>query len=608
MDSKFLNFYNKELAFVRRLGADFAEQYPKIAGNLRMSKDAVEDPHVARLIEAVAFLNAGVREQLDDDYSNLTTALLNILYPHYLAPIPSMAVVQLHANASETTKETIKKGKLLETRPIQDEPIRFQTCYKTDVWPLTITQAKLYGHTQSAPTLNTGFSASSVMHFQLHVLKSGLNMAEISPDTLRFFVKGTPQHVHAIYEMLLRDTQQIALATSEKDDNPIILDASNIQSVGFEADQGLLPYSSRSNIAHRLLSEFFTFPDKFLFFDITGLNKHDLSAYEDSLNIYCYLNSSNKDLEQHTSADNFSLNCTPIVNLFPKTAEPINWDHTATEHRVIPDYDRQISHEIYSVDTVHSIDANGNAHEFLPFYGLKHEHGNDQQQYWLAKRTSSSNYADNNYQGSDMELSLIDLDMKPSEMDSWVISTKTTCLNRDVPNYLPFGDGEPYLEFTEGANISGITCLTAPTATHRPQLDGNTQWRLLAHLGMNHSNFSDAENAADNLREMLRLYNFNDNEETRLLIDAILTVSTKKVVARDPSGHINTFCQGLEITVELDEEKLVGQSSYLFSSILERFFALSCSINSFTKLKTVNKGQRKVISQWQARNGTQALV
>jgi type VI secretion system protein ImpG len=89
-----LPYYQRELAFIRRLGDEFARANPKIAGRLRIAPDAIEDPHVGRLIEAFALLNARIRRKLDDDFPELTQAMLGVLYPHYLAPIPSMAVVQ----------------------------------------------------------------------------------------------------------------------------------------------------------------------------------------------------------------------------------------------------------------------------------------------------------------------------------------------------------------------------------------------------------------------------------------------------------------------------------------------------------------------------------
>lgn len=610
MDNQFLNYYNKELAFVRRLGAEFAKQHPKIAGNLRMSSDTIEDPHVSRLIQAVAFMNAGIRQKLDDDYPELSTALLNILYPHYLAPIPSMAIVQFDAADNLTGRDVIHKGRYIETLPIDGSPIRFQTTYDTELFPINIRKAKLFGHTQHAPKLTNHEHFNSVLQLDLQTNSERLTFAEIAPGKLRFFLKGETQNVYALYELLMRDTGKIALAGADKNENPIFLDAEQIKPVGFEAEQGMLPYGPRSNLGYRLLTEFFTFPTKFLFFDIHGLSAENLASFGNQLSLHFYLKQARKYLEQHINADYFALGCTPVVNLFRKTAEPINWEHTQTEYRIMPDARRQQQFEIYSIDQVEMIEADGKAHPFRPFYGIDHSaKHNDEQRFWMARRESAKNNLDNRDQGTEMQLSLVDLAMKPSEIDQWVISATTTCLNRDMPNLLPFGGGEPHLQFTEGgAQVKSINCLTAPTPTRRLPLNGESQWRLVSHLSLNHLSLMDNKENTQSLREMLRLYDYLDNEETQILINGIEHISAERVMARDPSGNLNAFCQGVEITLELDESKFAGNSTYLFASILERFFAMYCSINSFTKLKAVSKGKHKQLASWQARNGEQMLI
>lgn len=610
MDNKFLNYYNKELAFVRRLGAEFAKQHPKVAGHLRMSEDSIEDPHVSRLIEAVAFMNAGIRERLDDDYPQLATALLNVLYPHYLAPIPSMSIVQFNPSSNSSEKEVIKQGRLLETLPINGNPVRYQTRYTTEVWPLAIKQAKLFGYNQSAPKINSNKHYPAVLQLSLQTLNSTLSFAELAPGKLRFFLKGTSQNVYALYEMIMRDTAEIALATSATDTEFVRLSKDHIKAVGFDVNQGMLPYSPRSNMGFRLLSEFFTFPEKFLFFDIEGLSAENLAKFTEDLSIYFYLSQSNKDLEQHINADYFALGCSPVVNLFRKTAEPINWDHTKTEYSVVPDHRRKESYEVYSIDQVEAIEADGTASEFLPFYGIKHNrHEDGAERFWIARRDSASNKQNNTDDGTDMEISLVNLDLQPSETDDWVISVTTTCLNRDIPNHLPFGGGEPYLQFTDGnAAVDSIICLTAPTPTRRIPLGGESEWRLISHLSLNHMNLMNNPKAAETLREMLRLYDYIDSEETQMLISGIEDVTSKRTMARDPSGNLNTFCQGVEIGIEFDDNKFSGSSTYLFAAVLERFFALYCSINSFTKLTMYSKGKRKIINQWQARSGEQALI
>ena len=610
MSKEFLNYYNKELSFVRRLGTEFAKQHPKVAGHLRMSPDAIEDPHVSRLIEAVAFLNAGIRQRLDDDYPELSSALLNILYPHYLAPIPSMAIVQFQADNSLGNKHILPKGRLVETLPINNLPIHFQTCYETTLWPIKITHAKLYGHNQHAPLLADFPHAASVLEISLETFNKELSFSALNPDSLRFFIKAPPQQAYAVYELLMQETLAITLADSQHDKQAITLSREHLIAVGFETTQGLLPYSTHSHLSYRLLTEYFVFPEKFLFFDIAGLTSEQMEHFQQKVSIYFYLKQSHKTLEQYVNADYFALGCTPVVNLFTKTAEPIQWDQSKTQYRVHPAIGHEKHYEIYSINRVTSIENDGSTHDFLPFYGIQHENrGKDSEYFWLARRYNTEDFSDNHEKGTEIELSLIDLNLKPSTDDASVISVETICLNRDLPSHLPFGGNEPYLQFTDGnAPVKTILCLTAPTPTRRLPLGGQTEWRLISQLSLNHLSLMENQEAAETLQEILRLYNYTDLEETQLLIKSIESINTKRTIARDPSGNLNAFCHGVEITLELDENKFSGNSAYLFTSILERFFGLYCSINAFTKLKVVNKGQRKVIKEWAARSGEQMLL
>ena len=95
MSDSLLPYYDRELTAIHKLANEFAETYPKIAGRLRLSPGGVDDPHVARLLDGVAFLAARVHHRLDDEFPELTDALLGMLYPHYLSPVPSCMVVKL---------------------------------------------------------------------------------------------------------------------------------------------------------------------------------------------------------------------------------------------------------------------------------------------------------------------------------------------------------------------------------------------------------------------------------------------------------------------------------------------------------------------------------
>ncbi len=608
--NQLLPYYNRELAYIRRQASEFAKANPKVAGRLRMSPDAIEDPHVSRLIESFAFLNARIRHKLDDDFPELTNALLEALYPHYLAPVPAMAIVQLQASDSLNNSSTINKGTLIETKPINGEPVRFQTCYKTTLYPVKVTQAQLYNHRRIAPQVSNDLGVKSVLRLTLNTFDKDNSFREIAPGKLRFYLNGQSQQMYALYELLFSNIIQIGIAESPEDKKAWFLPAKNLQAVGFAAEQGMLPYTGRSFLGYRLLTEFFAFPEKFLFFEIEGLTEKNLKHMGNTLELFFYLKSFNKDLEPYITPDNFSLGCTPVVNLFKHRAEPIAVKHTEPEYRIIPDVRRPRSFEVYTVENITAVNSSGDQKSFTPFYGNRHGHKTDQEnRYWYTSRRPAETHDGEPDNGTELFLSLVDLDFKTSAPTGWAIDIETLCCNRDLPKVLPFGGDEPYLQFTDiSAPVKKIKCLTPPTATHRVRGQEQGQWRLISHLTLNHLSLTDDKEGAESLREILRLYDFADSDETHAMIESIINISSNKVVARDPSGNLNGFCQGQEVVIEFDEDRFSGSSVFLFASILERFVAMYASVNAFTKLKAVTKNQRKVIHTWPARIGDKVLL
>src|SRR5580658_7211657 len=156
MRSELLEVYERELAYLRKMGADFGERNPRIASRLLLEPDRCEDPHVERLIESFALLAARVHLRIDDDFPQITEALLNILYPHYLCPIPSMSVAEFHTDPERgkmTSSLQVPKGTVLYSRPVEGVPCKFRTCYNTTLWPLKVSSAQWLTPDRLSPTL-----------------------------------------------------------------------------------------------------------------------------------------------------------------------------------------------------------------------------------------------------------------------------------------------------------------------------------------------------------------------------------------------------------------------------------------------------------------------
>lgn len=607
MSEELLPYYNRELAYLRRLGAEFAEAHPKIAGRLRLSADTVEDPHVSRLVESVAFLNARIRKKLDDEFPELTDALLSVLYPHFLAPVPSMAIGQFECDPELTAGYAIPRGTMLETDRIDGEPCRFRTCYPVTALPVRVDAARLSGAPFTAPATPRSAACAGVLRIALRCATDNGSFAVLKPRSLRFFLKGQEQHVYALHELLFNNVVEVAVATSVKDKSPQLLPPSCLKPVGFERDQGLLPYPDRSFAGYRLLSEFFAFPAKFLFVDVEGIAPKKLADAGSSLELYVYLNRTTTDLEQNVSTDTFALGCTPVVNLFRKRAEPVRLSQADSEYRVLADARRPRAVEVYSVDRVTATTPGGEIVRYFPFYGLDHGGGDERARaWWYASRRPAPPSTDKQDKGTEVWLSLVDLGFQPSAPAGWVLDIETTCLNRDLPARLPVG---PKLRFSEGGGpIKSIRCLTNPTRTLRPPQGAGAMWRLVSHLSLNHLSIAGGEEATQALREVLRLYDISGSRENQAVIEGLLSVKSRDASLRVHSGGRPGFCRGTEVVVHLDEARFAGSGAFLFGCVLDRFLALYATVNTFVQLAVTTDLRQGELHRWPPRAGDRPLL
>lgn len=614
MTDELLPYYKKELAYLTRMGSEFAEAHPKIAGRLRMGPDATEDPHVARLIEGVAYLNARIRHKLDDAFPEISEALLGVLYPHYLAPIPSMAIVQFVLDPEQGALSegyTIPRHSMVETEPIDGLPCRFRTGYPVRLWPVELKSAAFQGPPFDVPPNLFAAETRAVVRLVLECMSEKVDFGQMPLGSLRFFLHGPSHSIYELYELLLNDTLALLVASSPKDAEPSVVSAAQqpVRPVGFGRDEGLLPYSPRSFPGYRLLSEYFSCPQKFLFVEVTGFNPETLARCGNRLELFFLLDRYSQDLERSVTKDTFQLGCTPMVNLYRQPAEPIPVSHTEHEYRVVPDSRRPLAHEIYAIDRVVAVSSDGEEREFHPFYSINRARDDrDPETFWYAARRPSSHLAGQGAQGTELFLTLVDLAFQPSAPADWTLHVETTCLNRDLPRRLEFGGGAPFLQLAVAAPLANVRCLTPPTPTHRPPFGYGTLWQLISHLSLNHLSLVDGQDGAEALREILLLYDFTNSSETRHRIGGLLSVGAHRVVGRVGGEVAAGFCRGLEITLHFDEERFSDGGVFLFAAVLEQFLSLYSSINSFTKVIATTNQREKALRRWPPRSGEKILL
>lgn len=607
MSDALLPYFNRELQAIRKLAQEFAEAHPKVAGRLRMAGDTVDDPHVERLLDGVAFLAARVHHRLDDEFPELTDALLSVLYPHYLAPVPSCTVLQFGCQPDLLVPFEVAPGLELDSEPVRGESCRFRTAYPLTLWPVEIESIRLSGLPLAVPVNPLANGAVAALRIVLKCANPEVTFAQLGVEQLRFFLRAPANISLPLYELLCGHTLSVAYADGPTDPNPVIVAADSIKPVGFGPQEALFPWPARSFSGFRLLTEYFAFPEKFLFLDFTRMDGKTLASGGSQMEIFVYLDRASPELERMLGNDVLALGCTPGVNLFEQRCASVPLTHTDVEYRIVPDVRRPGALEIWGVDRVRESRSDGSSRPWRPFYRMTHgdpDGGETGGFYHVMRRESPAPL-----RGSEVYLAPDDAEFAADRPADAVLSIDALCTNRDLPGELPFGRGQPRMRLVEGAaGITRISCLTAPTSTLRAPLREHGFWRLISHLSLGHLSVVGGAEGAAAMKEVLRLYDLRDSAETRAAVDGLLAISAKPGVARVPGGRTGTFCRGLDVALEFDQRTWQVGGLYLLASVLDRFLALHATVNSFVRTRVVLRGRSGTVANWPARAGAHVLL
>lgn len=607
-----LPYYEREMSHLRFLGQEFAREYPKIAARLQLEEDNCEDPHVERMIEAFAFLSARIHRKLDDDFPEIVQAFLDVLYPHYLRPTPSLSIVEFDPgrNSNLTAHYDIPRHTELQSHPVDGTVCRFRTCYDVTLWPLRVAAADFNLLERS---VFNGRDRDAIAELSLGIEAfENVRLGTLGLDRLRFFLEGESTLIHHLYELLFNNVAQLSVVVHDgQRERTLRLPPDALKPVGFQPEEGLIDYCERSFIGYRLLHEYFIFPEKFMFVDVTGLERalSGINAQRFELRI-AFADYEQNDrlvrLAQNINRNTFKLGCTPVANLFAQRAEPIKLLHTRPEYPVIPDVRHQHGVEIISIDQVMRVRKSGRKDDVSVCHPFFEPRGSDMarehQSYWLARRVPT---ARSTLDGTDLHLRLVDRELELMEASSDTLSLSLTCSNRDLPQMMSFGSEQGDFSISQTQVVSAIRCLRKPTEAVRAPLEKGMIWRLISHLSLNH--MSLASNGREALLEMLSLYNYRNLLATRKQINGITRIDSAPVLTR--IGHPRpNFVRGTGITLEMDESQFTGSGIFLFGKVLDHFFGQYCSVNSFTQLTLRSRQRERDVVTWSPRTGELPLV
>jgi len=607
-----LTYYERELSFLRQMGAEFAAKYPKVASRLVLEPDKCEDPHVERMLEAFSFLAARVHLKIDDEFPEITESLLSILYPHYLRPIPSMSIAEFQVDYEQVSPEDglrVERGAVLRSRPVQGVPCKFRTCYDLTFWPVEVAEAEWKTPDRLQPAIRATDAVAAVR--LLLKCPGDVPFSQLALNSLRFYLNGESNLVHNLYELLSNNCVQIlARDPNQKNRAPIYLPSNSLRPVGFGDDEAVIPYPRRSFAGYGLLQEYFCFPQKFFFVDIANLDRVCAAGFGSSVELILLISPFERTdrrqmMELGVSAGTFRLGCVPIVNLFQQTAEPILLSHSHYEYPVIPDINHRHAMEVFEILEV--VNSNPDTREVLtlePFYSYRHGNGqNKPKAFWHAARRPSGFRND---EGTEVFLSLVDLSSRPIRPDVDTLTIRTICSNRDLPSRLPFGNPAGDFEVEASVGVKRIVALMKPTDTLRPPQSSGALWRLVSQLSLNY--LSLVENGREALQEILRLYNFTGSTYSEKQIQGITALASKRHFARVVSADGVAFARGTQVEIEFDEEQFAGSGVYLLAAVMETFLGLYVSMNSFSQLRFRTRQRKEIVRQWPPRAGRKILI
>ena len=456
MDPRLLRYYNRELQHVREMGGEFAREFPKVAGRLGMDSTDVTDPYVERLLESFAFLAARVQLKIDAEFPDFTQNLLELVYPDYLAPLPSMAVVQF--------EPVLEEGALAEGLVVprhtslnsivgrgERTACEFRTAQDVTFWPIEVTEAKYYNSAGALATIDVDRldNVRAGIRLRLHTT-GGLAFSDLSIENLMMFLKGTGQIPYRLYEQLLGNTESVlirpqARARSWRD----YLPGSSLRGAGFKSSESLLPPSRRSFEGYRFLREYFAFPERFLFVELSGLQESMAKCTGTELEIVFLFNRRDAELENIIDSDIFALNCTPVINLFPKRADRIHLSGGDHEYHVVPDRTRPMDFEVWSVSDIVGFGTSAEPEqEFHPFYACHDQTALGETAFFTVRkeprRVSSRQRKKGprtSYIGSETFIAIVDPHHAPYRNELRQLGMATMCTNRDLPWLMPLGKG-----------------------------------------------------------------------------------------------------------------------------------------------------------------------
>ncbi|MGU3492584.1 type VI secretion system baseplate subunit TssF [Xanthobacteraceae bacterium A53D] len=550
-------YYEDELAYLRDLGDVFAKENPKLASFL--SRKAT-DPDVERLLEGFAFLTASLRQRLDDHLPELVHGMLRLIWPPYLQPIAPLTTLRLRrAAGSGAPSVRVPRGAQVRSRAVDGVSCPFQTCYDVDVLPFEIQRAEL----ENTPT-------SAELRLTVGALPQA-SFAALAHLPLRLHLASEREPLFARTLSLWMQRQLVRVIVRVAGEAVASLPPDVVAPVGFDRDEAVLAQPANEIEGYRLLQEYLTFPQKFLYLDIGGLGAA-AGTKTQSIEL-AFIFDRPLPPQIRVSADTFCLNCTPAANLFPMDAAPLQIDLGKTQYRVRP-----IEGEGPSIHAITSVTGYVQGHadriDYVPFESFRHDlPGAEASTAYYRQRVAPS------VVGRRVEhyISFVNrLDQRVVPRAE-TISLTLTGSNGRIAERLPVGAiDQPGANMPNGIQVENIARVMGEV---QPPLEDALLWRLVAGLACSFNSIADI----GGLRQLISSFDFRavqDDQARRrleLLLDGLEAFEhgAGDLVLRGTPIRIRHY------TLVCQESKVGGEAEmFLLGTVLNRMLNAFATVNS----------------------------
>lgn len=606
------DFYNDELIALRDDAKEFGGSNKEVAHELGLSGGKSDDPHVELLLQSFAYLSGRLRYQLEADSNVIPNGLLERLYPHLVASVPSMSIMQLDvdpAGANFVNAPVLKSKRQFEklARNDEGENVRchFRTAYDTNVWPLEVKSVSV------SPTNQYDFIAKIIESGESHsVLKVKVSATGEDPintlpvDKLRFYLDSETDAGYGIYELLASQLEGISIVSKEKTESGEkkhvhhIKHETDFRWCGYDDNEAILPDNISTHPGYRLVQEYFAFPGKFLFFEVSGLNlEHAEKEFE-----ILFILKSTPAVGLKINKNSMRLNCVPVVNLFEQALEPTRLDQRRYEYKLSADWAQHRYNEVYQINDLYAMRKDGGVRNLAPFYAV--DLPTQESDYFFSTRREESQPA--NIAGTEMYVSFLDLLLNTLQPADEMISGKALCTNRQLPERLHSGD---IFNLEGNGPIKTAHLITKPSRHITPRLIGTQPWSMISQLSLNYLSLCEGEESLKTLKNMLRLHVGSNSDISQKQIESLSRIKSQMTVRNVTHDSWQGFCRGVAITMRLDKRGFHGHSGLLFADVVRRFLALFANVNSFIQLSLYSEqNQKEIWKKWKPLAGNQTLL